>query len=701
MERRCLNCFRTFNLISGYEAEVHKCPYCGFVELTEPKEPYHLKPGVVLQNRYIIGTVLGYGGFGITYKAWDNVLGNIIAIKEYYPTGLVQRIPGEKSVIVYEGSRKKEYLSGLERFLDEARNMAKFSNNKNIVHVENFFEENNTAYLVMEYLDGMSLKEYLKQENGKIDTNTAIEIISAIADALNEMHHENVIHRDVSPDNIFLCTEGRIKLIDFGAARFSNTEEEVTRSIILKPGYAPPEQYQSKSKQGPWTDIYALSATLYRCIVGSLPDESVNRIIEDEVLAPKEIDAEIPEYISNTIMKGMALNYELRFQNIDEFKKALGNQTKVLEPKKELKHRKNKRLITIAIASVLLLITGVIVWNIYRSKKAEVILEKATVEIWVAKEAEQNENDLQAMYEKATEVFMENQPNIELKWVFIEKSEYRDKLSEAYANHTMPTIYNADYASEEILKNSANLEKAFEYINIDDCYLMKEYKNEILESKKMPFSFKAPVVYISKRAGVANADTFELNSYGQLETIGTEKYYMAEGCENIYMASLKDSKLSEAIATAKNSSWNSYINDDVYPAFADGEVAYFLASTDEYTKVQSFKDENEQSLSGRYKVSKVNTSKIAVQFTNELSIDGSTTEREYAAASMLFSYLLEQGAQEIIYLGYSYTTENGDWIQVKNNGLPLCEEAFSSYIDTNPEMEILKDYLNKMEVCFE
>lgn len=119
MERRCLNCFRTFNLISGYEAEVHKCPYCGFVELTEPKEPYHLKPGVVLQNRYIIGTVLGYGGFGITYKAWDNVLGNIIAIKEYYPTGLVQRIPGEKSVIVYEGSRKKEYLSGLERFLDE------------------------------------------------------------------------------------------------------------------------------------------------------------------------------------------------------------------------------------------------------------------------------------------------------------------------------------------------------------------------------------------------------------------------------------------------------------------------------------------------------------------------------------------------------------------------------------------------------
>lgn len=126
-----------------------------------------------------------------------------------------------------------------------------------------------------------------------------------------------------------------------------------------------------------------------------------------------------------------------------------------------------------------------------------------------------------------------------------------------------------------------------------------------------------------------------------------------------------------------------------------------MASTDEYTKVQSFKDENEQSLSGRYKVSKVNTSKIAVQFTNELSIDGSTTEREYAAASMLFSYLLEQGAQEIIYLGYSYTTENGDWIQVKNNGLPLCEEAFSSYIDTNPEMEILKDYLNKMEVCFE
>lgn len=704
MERRCLNCFGSFQLMKGREKEMYICPYCGFLEGTEPKEPYHLKPGVLLQERYTIGTVLGFGGFGITYKAWDKVLGTVIAIKEYYPTGLVQRIPGEKSVIIYEGSRKKEYVTGLDRFLDEARNMAKFADNPNIVHVENFFEENNTAYLVMEYLDGMSLKGYLKQEGGRLPVETAVEIISAIADALKEMHQENVLHRDISPDNIFLCTGGKIKLIDFGAARFSNIEEEITRSIILKPGYAPPEQYQARSKQGPWTDIYALSATLYRCIVGEVPDESVNRIIEDEVKSPLEMNPEIPEYISNTVMKGMTLNYQIRFLSIDEFKKALGNQTKVLEPKKELKLRKNKRIFTVSIAAAFLLIIGIAVWNIYRTKKSEVILEKATVTIWIAKAEGQNDTDLQKMYDMTTAVFQENQPNIELKWEFIDEGEYAEKLSEAYKVGSMPTIYEAAYASEEILDNAAALDKAFEYINVKDCYLIGEYKEEILAEKKLPLSYAAPIVYISKRANVSDIDKFTLDSMEPLEAVGTGGYYVAEGCEDIYATSIDDTQFSKVVETAEKT-WEDYQNDGIYQAFADGQVAYYLASTEEYATIQNYKDKDGQPLLGRYKISGLSTSKVGVEFTNEMSIDSSATRNEQNAANLLFSYLLEQGAQEILYIsGYAYQQETEDgksYVQVKDSGLPLNREAFDSYIDANSEMSVLRDYENKLEACFE
>jgi len=151
MTRRCLNCMKEFTIPSDGEKKLYMCPHCRHTEGTPPKEIYHLYPGTILSGRYIIGTVLGFGGFGVTYKAWDNTLGTVVAVKEYYPTGLVQRVPGQKAVIVYEGSRRTEYYTGLNRFLDEARNMAKFSDNPNIVHVENFFEENETAYIVMEY----------------------------------------------------------------------------------------------------------------------------------------------------------------------------------------------------------------------------------------------------------------------------------------------------------------------------------------------------------------------------------------------------------------------------------------------------------------------------------------------------------------------------------------------------------------------
>ena len=211
---RCLQCMKEYH--SDYEM----CPFCGYVQNTEPKELYFLRPGTVIADRYVVGVSIGSGGFGITYKAWDRTLSKIVAIKEYYPAGLVNRVPGEKKMIIYSGSRERECANGKVRFLDEARNMAKFNTHPNIINVYDFFEENNTAYIIMEFLDGENYKEYIKKQGGRVSVDKALEVTRAVLEALSEVHKSGILHRDISPDNIFICRDGRIKLIDFGAGSY-------------------------------------------------------------------------------------------------------------------------------------------------------------------------------------------------------------------------------------------------------------------------------------------------------------------------------------------------------------------------------------------------------------------------------------------------------------------------------------------------
>ena len=210
---QCKNCFGHYEDVS-----LSVCPHCGFEPGAPIGEVFYLYPGTVLNNRYSIGQVLGFGGFGITYKAWDAKLQTIVALKEYYPTGIVNRTPGTRNVVLFAGNRVKEFDHGLERFVDEAKNMAKFSSHKNIVNVFEYFQENNTAYIVMEFLDGITLSAFL--QTNTVPQETAIEITLSVAAALRDIHESGIIHRDVSPDNIFICHNGNIKLIDFGAARF-------------------------------------------------------------------------------------------------------------------------------------------------------------------------------------------------------------------------------------------------------------------------------------------------------------------------------------------------------------------------------------------------------------------------------------------------------------------------------------------------
>ncbi len=270
----CENCFE--KIVS------EPCPKCGFKKSDYWKDPTALPIGSVLNKRYVIGGVIGKGGFGITYLAFDLKLESKIAIKEYYPIGLALRVPGTTNISATNKESENTFNVGAEKFYSEAKMIARFNGSLNIVSVYDFFYENDTVYFTMGYLQGETLKSYLK--HSKLNEGQAVSVMQDITNALLLLHSSNVLHRDISPDNIMICNDGSIKLLDFGAARQVTAEQSQSLSVILKQGFAPLEQYQKKGNQGPWTDIYALGATIYNALTGEFLDDPMTRFEDDSKL---------------------------------------------------------------------------------------------------------------------------------------------------------------------------------------------------------------------------------------------------------------------------------------------------------------------------------------------------------------------------------------------------------------------------------
>ncbi len=297
--------------------------------------PHQLPCRTILNGKYMVQRVLGEGGFGITYEGWDLNLELKVAIKEYFPSGFVTR--GNTDVIAHTGSSGEYYEKGKQKFLSEAKILARFYFLPGIVGVKDFFLENNTAYIVMEFLDGMTLKEYTEQAGGRLEAGQVLELMRPVMDSLAQVHRSGLIHRDISPENIMLTKEGQVKLLDFGAARDISPEGERSLSVLLKPGYAPEEQYRTHGEQGPWTDVYALCATMYRCMTGESPQEPLERARHDGLRPPSMLGAGLTPRQDMAVMKGLSLYSENRYRSIEELEAALygtgeENRQKAAEP---------------------------------------------------------------------------------------------------------------------------------------------------------------------------------------------------------------------------------------------------------------------------------------------------------------------------------------------------------------------------------
>lgn len=322
----CLICMK-----EKAEAHQYPCPHCGGDDRSLPLQSPALPPRTVLDNRYVLGRTLGQGGFGITYQAYDLRMGNTVAVKEYFPSTLVGRDSSVSSAVAVnaiKGTRaKEEYASGLRHFVFEARRQARLASSPGVVSVTDFFEANNTAYYTMEYVDGATLVRYLKTT---ISIAEVISLLEPIADSLISIHEGGLIHRDISPDNIMCSRNGTRKLLDFGASHSFTEEESTSGNATLKHGFAPPEQYGTSSMQGPWTDVYAFAATVYWCLTGKIPQDSMDRSIGgDRLQPPSELGAVISPDAEAVLMRGMALPITARYQSMQSFwgklKRAVNN----------------------------------------------------------------------------------------------------------------------------------------------------------------------------------------------------------------------------------------------------------------------------------------------------------------------------------------------------------------------------------------
>jgi len=335
-------------------AKAGQCPHCGYTgELKDV--PHQLQPGTMLSRRYLVGNSIGQGGFGITYIGLDMKLGMRVAIKEFFPTGYANRNHGVSSEITISSEKEETFfVDGREKFYKEARAVAKFSGHPGIVDVRDFFEENNTAYIVMEYLEGQNLRDYM-QEHGLFSPDEIFALLDPVFEALQKIHEEGIVHRDISPDNIMFLSGGNVKLMDFGAARAVNFSDQRSLSIILKAGYAPEEQYRSKGEQGPWTDIYALCATIYRCITGIVPDDALQRLYADYLKRPSELGIVMDAKMENALMAGLQVKAKDRCRSMAEFRAILGGkqpeQSRVEAPKTVLLEEQREHVLPREMAS--------------------------------------------------------------------------------------------------------------------------------------------------------------------------------------------------------------------------------------------------------------------------------------------------------------------------------------------------------------
>ncbi len=610
---------RCYHCMKEYTEEANFCPHCGYDRHAKAHDLYYMEPGTLLSDgRYMIGESVNAGGFGIVYKAWDNTFAKMVAIKEYYPGSIVTRTPGTLEVRSYSEKNIEEFEKGKKRFLNEARKMAKFNTHPNIVDVYDFFEEKNTAYMVMEFMEGMTYKEYIAQQGGKVSQAMAVGVALAVLDALREVHKEKIVHRDINPNNIFICSSGVVKLFDFGAARFEASE----MSTVLTPHYAPPEQYSTNGVQGPQTDIYAVGATTYFALTGIKPEESTDRLHKDHVVPPHKLDPEIPKGLSNAVMRAMALKLELRFQNTDQFRDGLMDKKKVLDVEEELRRRRRVRLIQIAATLVVLASAGGFFAHRYRKQQEDATLQPAELQIWVSADEDDTPENAKARTETMIADFLQDYRQVTVQIEAFDAESYEKKINEAAAAGTLPDLFESTDLDPAYTGGLEALNITLDRLeNVEDYWFLEQYGELFPQMTQMPLCFQVPVVYVRM-----NGEDKEDKTSVRREDFLIYKELMGEECISDY----------QKLAAEKGRN----MNRDGCQMFIDGEADRYLSDTGDYQRLT-------KELPAQFRVELPKEGE-KVRFDHLWSVNAASGKYEKKAAQWMLYYMLSANSQNIL-----------------------------------------------------
>ena len=321
---KCLGCMEDFR---GYP-----CPKCGYDPEKTKNAEYALTPGTILAGKYLVGKVLGQGGFGITYIGWDIALERKVAIKEYYPSGQVSRSPGTRNLTWYTTEAAEQARrDGMQMFLKEARKMSRADGIPGVVRVLDLFQENGTAYIVMEFIEGVTLKAKL-QQTGPLPWEQVREIFLPAIQTMAQVHKAGLVHRDLSPDNIMLLPDGGVKILDLGAAKDLSINSGASSMQVAKSGFSPLEQYTQRGGSGPWTDVYSMAATIYYTLTGKLPPNAIDRLDKDTLSWENAALLALPPQALKALQKAMAVQAQNRTQSMDALGQGLMGKKQSPQP---------------------------------------------------------------------------------------------------------------------------------------------------------------------------------------------------------------------------------------------------------------------------------------------------------------------------------------------------------------------------------
>jgi len=608
-----------------------------------------LYPGTVLAH-YTIGKVLGEGGFGIVYKAWDNNAGVPVAIKEYFPRGLVTRTPGSGMLHNVASSYLGEFEAGMQRFIREREGTGKidmmYAGNPHLPHGVSYFDANGTAYMVMELFDGETLTERIDRQ-GAMAVSEALSMIYDVLGAVQDLHKAGVVHRDISPDNIVLCSDGNVKLFDLGAAKFGKSSKNVSYERVLKPGYSPPEQYDSGDRTGVYTDIYAVSATLYFALTGMKPEEATNRKELDILAKPQSIVPEIPKHVSDAILVAMAADHRLRYKSAEAFTLALKGAAKVVPLNKIVFNLKLRKTLTVASALIVLCCAATFAYFMLREQVPT--LNDASFEVWYAISGDEAaDSKKNAAFERIIWEFNEIYPNVRIDLVGIAAGEYDDKV-ETTIGRGEPVLFESDGMSRDMLAKTADINSVANKIRRDTLFL-DGYTRLFTDRNQIPTGFAVTCVYIN-----TTFSSYEDDAVADLTALLAS---MPVGASRIAVKSGLEVSFESTFGNVPYAAPEDFYTADAGAKFADTLLLY---------EVQS-------KLAGRYRLLRIDKSEVPAAFGAVFSIAGGS-KNELNAMMRLLEFMLGENAQDAMH------------IQANSGFIPLNREAMETFRSVYPDFE--------------